>query len=90
MSQSSPAPVLVTEDLLPDLVGKLIVMVDTADKPGVDVGNNKEDMKESDTKSSEDTLTHKEAEDAKIEEVVGTAPPETTEPTAIEENSTDR
>ena len=39
MSQSSPAPVLVTEDLLPDLVGKLIVMVETEDKPGVGQDN---------------------------------------------------
>ena len=45
MSQSSPAPVLVTEDLLPDLVGKLIVMVDTEGKPDVDVGNNNEEKK---------------------------------------------
>ena len=37
MSQSAPAPVLVTEDLLPELVGKLIVMVDTEDKSGLDV-----------------------------------------------------
>ena len=70
MSQSSPTPVLVTEDLLPDLVGKLIVMVETEDKPGVDQDN--EEKKESNENTIDATLKDKVAEetdqDAKIKE----------------------
>ena len=63
MSQSAPAPVLVTEDLLPELVGKLIVMVDTENKSGLDVGNNNEEKIEPNINGGEEKMNDKVAED---------------------------